>query len=367
MPAKVKTAEIDKRIQSGSASMSAMHDRNRKIVERTAAVAGLRDVGKMHEIAFDIDTDLEDARKNEELMKENMAVLVQGLADVTDSFGGAFSQMSQSTTGEKILAFFSPRTAAAKQSERIRSADMSANLDTMIEKSNTIEKMLGDDLVLLMQDKQEISTRFSEIRTDAVAVVAEMAQVEAEIAELARRQAEVQAVLRDATGVDKTRAETETMEITSAYNERTGHLQTLTAVSQSHERYSSQFGNRLTALDTQIAAVNTLINKTRYDTQQRSLLYRALTQSLKTARSQDVGHRINSIGVETDAQAEAMMSQISQASGNHIADMMEGHRAYMERSAKIAQQNHIHQDQFQKRFSAITKDMEGRKLFLSEG
>ena len=101
------------------------------------------------------------------------------------------------------------------------------------------------------------------------------------------------------------------------------------AKSQTLERYIEKGKTWVDSLQNQAATQMVLINKLQTDTKQRVVLYDALTKSLKTAQQQDVAHRINEIGVETDQEAQAAMSAIGSATNTRMAEMMEAHEDHM--------------------------------------
>jgi hypothetical protein len=74
------------------------------------------------------------------------------------------------------------------------------------------------------------------------------------------------------------------------------------------EAYIEKGKTWVNSLQNQAATQMVLINKLQTDTKQRVVLYDALTKSLKTAQQQDVAHRINEIGSQTDREAQTAMA-----------------------------------------------------------
>ena len=101
-----------------------------------------------------------------------------------------------------------------------------------------------------------------------------------------------------------------------------------------------------------------MIAKLRIDTEQRTVLYDTLVESLRTTQQQDVAHRIDEIGSETDAQAEELMLQGGVSAQNRIASMMEAHAAYITRSKVVADKGRIAQDAFVRRFAKIVEGVD---------
>ena len=127
----------------------------------------------------------------------------------------------------------------------------------------------------------------------------------------------------------RTRLETELAGLNATYNALVQDEQVKLAKSQTLERYIEKGKTWVDSLQNQAATQMVLINKLQTDTKQRVVLYDALSKSLKTAQQQDVAHRINEIGVETDQEAQAAMAAIGSATNTRMAEMMEAHEDHM--------------------------------------
>jgi len=125
------------------------------------------------------------------------------------------------------------------------------------------------------------------------------------------------------------------------------------AESQTLERYIEKGKSWVDSLQNQAATQMVLINKLQTDTKQRVVLYDALTKSLKTAQQQDVAHRINEIGVQTDQEAQAAMSAIGVATNTRMAEMMESHEDHMVYARKVLEQKAKADERFARRFAKI--------------
>ena len=98
-----------------------------------------------------------------------------------------------------------------------------------------------------------------------------------------------------------------------------------------------------------------LINKLQTDTQQRVVLYDALTKSLKTAQQQDVAHRINEIGVKTDQEAQTAMASIGTATNKKMADMLDAHEDHMVFARDVLEKKAKADERFARRFAKIVE------------
>jgi low affinity Fe/Cu permease len=83
------------------------------------------------------------------------------------------------------------------------------------------------------------------------------------------------------------------------------------------------------------------------------VLYDALTKSLKTAQQQDVAHRINEIGVQTDQEAQTAMAGIGAATNKRMADMLEAHEDHMVFARDVLVQKAKADERFARRFAKI--------------
>ena len=139
------------------------------------------------------------------------------------------------------------------------------------------------------------------------------------------------------------------------YNALVQDEQVKLAKSQTLERYIEKGKTWVDSLQNQAATQMVLINKLATDTQQRVVLYDALTKSLKTAQQQDVAHRINEIGVQTDKEAQTAMAGIGAATNARMAEMLEAHEDHMVFARKVLEQKAKADERFMRRFQAIVE------------
>ena len=161
------------------------------------------------------------------------------------------------------------------------------------------------------------------------------------------------AVEQDAAA--RTKLETELADMNAKYNELVQSEQVKLAKSQTLERYIEKGKTWIDSLQNQAATQMVLINKLETDTKQRVVLYDALTKSLKTAQQQDVAHRINEIGVETDQEAQTAMAAIGTATNQRMADMMEAHEDHMVFAREVLEAKAKADERFARRFAQIVE------------
>jgi hypothetical protein len=353
---KVKFEDIERDLTLARAEQTKAVQSRDNVEDKLAKVlAGTN----LTDITIDVeDADFEAVRKNEKAFEANLATLIYGLDEVTKTFGAEFRDMSQSTTAEKVAGFFSRRKAAEMRSDRVRHTDIRGNLNQLIEKSNTISGILTQQLDVL-DAKLEANT-FAQQNVLGLSQTAagEIGRLTDVLDGLAPRIASLDEQLAEASGEARKKLEAERIALSNLYNETQSQLQSKTAEQQSLEKYVSQYSNYIESLTRQRAAQQTMIAKLKIDTEQRTILYDTLAESLRTTQEQDIAHRIDEVGRETDAQAEELMLQGGVSAQNKIAGMMEAHAEYMKRSEAVAAKGRIAQDAFARRFSAIMQKVD---------
>jgi chromosome segregation ATPase len=185
--------------------------------------------------------------------------------------------------------------------ERMRTANIDDKLQDLIAKSDVIVKLLEGQLAVLEEQREKVQVNLSSTLDDRELTVSELEALRAEILGMDPKIIELEnkiSVEQDAAA--RTKLETELADLNAQYNAMVQDEQVKLAKSQTLERYIEKGKTWVDSLQNQAATQMVLINKLQTDTQQRVVLYDALTKSLKTAQQQDVAHRINEIGVQTD-------------------------------------------------------------------
>src|SRR5690606_20955777 len=163
----------------------------------------------------------------------------------------------------------------------------------------------------------------------------------------------------------RTKLESELAELNKQHNAMVQDEQVKLAKSQTLERYIEAGKTWVDSLQNQAATQMVLINKLQTDTRQRVVLYDALSKSLKTAQQQDVAHRINEIGVQTDQEAQTAMAAIGSATNTRMAEMLEAHEDHMVFARKVLEQKAKADERFARRFAAIVEKHD-KNLYGSE-
>jgi len=286
----------------------------------------------------------------------NIAELILGLDDVTSGFSKEFSKMEAFTGWEKIVGIFSKDRKKIMRAERIRKATIEAKLQDLLQKSNTIEAMLSEQLNELHMHRDKVEGNLASSLTEREAAVSQLEQIKAELLALDPKTIELENKLAAETNAKaRSRLESELAALNSNYNELAQAEQVKLAESQTLERYIEQGKTWLDSLQNQAATQTVLINKLNIDTKNRVILYDALVKSLKTAQQQDVAHQINEIGVATDKEAQVAMAAIGAATNNRMADMMETHEDHIVFARKVTEEKIKADERFARRFEKIVE------------
>ncbi|MFY0659357.1 MAG: hypothetical protein JXR15_02615 [Shimia sp.] len=329
-----------------------------KIAELTGRIDAARAKMKTgDDVAIDIENaTLDDVHAHTDVMNANIAELIMGLDDVTAAFSKDFDQMRDKTGWESFVGVFSRGKSDSMRAERIKTANIDDKLQDLIAKSDVITKLLESQLAVLEEQKVKVEANLSETLDEREFTVGELESLRAEILGMDPKIIEIEnkiAVEQDAAA--RTKLETELADLNKAYNALVQQEQVKLSKSQTLERYIEKGKTWVDSLQNQAATQMVLINKLQTDTKQRVVLYDALTKSLKTAQQQDIAHRINEIGVETDKEAQASMAAIGTATNQKMADMMEAHEEHMVFARDVLEAKAKADERFARRFQKIVE------------
>ncbi|MBW0156790.1 hypothetical protein [Sedimentimonas flavescens] len=348
-------AGFDAQIQQSQKQVAEAQARITEMTTRIEAAKAKADAGE--QFALDIENaTLADVQAHADAMNANIAELIMGLDDVTAGFSRDFEELRTKTGWESFVGMFARQKSEAMRAERLRAASIDAKLQDLIAKSDTIVKLLEGQLAVLNDQKGKVETNLSATLADRETTVADLETVRAEILAIDPKIIELEnkiSVEQDAAA--RTRLETELAALNQRYNAMVQDEQVKLAKSQTLERYIEKGKTWVDSLTNQAATQMVLINKLATDTQQRVVLYDALTKSLKTAQQQDIAHRINEIGVQTDQEAQTAMAGIGAATNSKMAEMLEAHEGHMVFARKVLEQKAKADERFARRFAEIVE------------
>jgi len=347
--------QFDTAIKEAEAQIKQSEERLASLTRSFDAVE--QAVGSDSDVAIDIDNaTLEDVHAHNETMNQSVAELIIGLDDVTSGFSRQFDEMRQKTGWESFVGVFSSTKAESMREQRIRTASIDDKLQDLIGKSDIIVNILQGQMGALEHHRDKVETNLKTTLGERESVVGLMEGVKADILAMDPKIIELEnkiSVEQDPAA--RTRLETELAELNARYNELVKNEQVKLAKSQTLERYIEKGKSWVDSLQNQLATQMVLINKLQTDTKQRVVLYDALTKSLKTAQQQDIAHRINEIGVETDKQAQVAMAAIGSATQHRMAEMMEKHEDQMVFARKVLEEKAKSDERFARRFAHLVE------------
>jgi predicted nucleic acid-binding Zn-ribbon protein len=348
-------ADLDAQIRESQAQVAQAQG---AIAELTSRVETARQkMAQGADASLDIENaTLDDVHRHTEVMNANIAELIMGLDDVTESFSKDFAEMRNRTGWETVVGFFSENRSEAMRQERMRTASIDDKLQDLIAKSDVIVRLLEGQLAMLEEQKAKVGGNLESTLAEREQVVAALEAVRAEVQATDPTIIGLENRIAATTDPgDRTRLETELAQINARYNELVRQEQVHLAKSQTLERYIEKGKTWIDSLQNQAATQMVLINKLQTDTRQRVVLYDALSASLKTAQQQDVAHRINEIGVRTDQEAQTAMAGIGAATNARMADMLEAHGDQMVFAREVMEAKARADERFMRRFAAIVE------------
>jgi hypothetical protein len=346
-------ANFDAQVKESQAQVA---EAQAKIAELTGRIETARAKMKSGDDAMiDIENaTLDDVHAHTDVMNANIAELIMGLDDVTAAFSKDFDEMRNKTGWESFVGVFSKGKSDSMRQERMRTASIDDKLQDLIGKSDVIVQLLEGQLRMLEEQRTKVEGNLSETLDERELTVGELEATRAEILGMDPKIIALEnkiAVEQDAAA--RTKLETELAALNTKYNAMVQDEQVKLAKSQTLERYIEKGKTWIDSLQNQAATQMVLINKLQTDTKQRVVLYDALSKSLKTAQQQDVAHRINEIGVQTDQEAQTAMASIGTATNKRMADMMEAHEDHMVFAREVLEAKAKADERFARRFEKI--------------
>ena len=348
-------AEFDTAIEKAEAEIKDAQAKVSALTSRIETARAKMEAGE--DIAVDIENaTLEDVHVHTEAMNANIADLIMGLDDVTAAFSKDFDAMREKTGWESFVGFFSEARSDSLREERLRGATIDDKLQDLISKSDTIVNLLQSQLETLNEHKGRVETNLSGTLEEREAVVGELESLRADILALDPKLIALEGkISMEQDAAARTKLETELAALNAEHNAMVQDEQVKIARSQTLERYIEKGKSWVDSLQNQAATQMVLINKLQTDTKQRVVLYDALTKSLKTAQQQDVAHRINEIGVQTDQEAQAAMAAIGSATNKRMAEMLEAHEDHMVFARRVLEEKAKADERFARRFQSIVE------------
>lgn len=348
--AKIKMSEIEAQISNIKESVK---DSSRQS-DMESRLAKVLNGENLESVEIDVnDSDFEATHKNNKIVQDNIAKLVFGLDEITQVFGAEFANMSKQTKLEKFVGIFSNKKSKEMSTNRVKNTDIGPSLEELIRKSDQIGIILNEQLAIIKDRKARTIEGRTKVNDYSIEKAGELEKINESLDNIVPQIQEVETKLVEATDEERKKLEKEHVNLQQIYNDLIANKESLTAVQQSLERYASQFNTYVDSLTKQEAAQKTMIDKLKLDTEQRTILYDALTQSIKTSNQQDIAHKIDDVGRETDNMAENLIAQHGISANNRVMSMLESHTDYMLKSQKVAESGRMAQQEFLRRFANV--------------
>ncbi|MEM7076401.1 MAG: hypothetical protein AAGA28_13705 [Pseudomonadota bacterium] len=346
---------LEAQIRDSQSTVEAAQSRIDNLTRRIEAARSKISQGE--DASLDIENaTLDDVHAHTEVMNANIAELIMGLDDITAAFSKDFDEMRGKTGWESLVGIFSSARSDAMRQDRIRTASIDDKLQDLIAKSDVIVTLLEGQLATLEDHKTRVQQNLTETLDEREATVSALEDLRARIAALDPDIIALETKIANETdAAARTALETELADLSTRHNEMVQNEQVTLAKSQTLERYIDKGKSWVDSLQNQAATQLVLINKLQTDTKQRVVLYDALTKSLKTAQQQDVAHRINEIGVQTDQEAQQAMAGIGAATNQRMADMLEAHEDHMVFARDVLEAKAKADERFARRFQKIVE------------
>ena len=346
-------ADFDAMVRESQEKVAKSQAEIKAMTSRIEAARAKIEAGE--DAAIDIENaTLDDVHAHTEVMTANIAELIMGLDDVTAGFSKDFDEMRNKTGWESFVGIFSKAKSDSMRQERMRTANIDDKLQDLISKSDVIVKLLQEQLAMLETQKTQVGDNLSSTLDEREMTVGELEALRADILAMDPKIIELEnKISLEQDAAARTKLETDLAALNATYNEMVQQEQVKLAKSQTLERYIEKGKSWVDSLQNQAATQMVLINKLQTDTQQRVVLYDALSKSLKTAQQQDVAHRINEIGVQTDQEAQTAMAAIGSATNARMADMLEAHEDHMVFAREVLEAKAKADERFARRFQKI--------------
>jgi chromosome segregation ATPase len=295
----------------------------------------------------------------------NIATLINALDDITSEIGSDFNVMREKTGWEKVTGIFSSKYSDSIRIDRIRNSSITEKLNDIIVKSNAIEKILIDQLVVLKGEYENVKTTLDTTLQERVGTTKSLDEVREALAEVNPVLEDLYNQIQESTdSTVRTELEKEMQVHENKRQELENEEQTLLSQSQEYERYIEIGKGYVESIHKQISTQNVLINKLKTDTEKRTVYYQATGHSIKTAEQQNIGHKINELAVDTDEKAFQIVNGIGHAANNKMIEMLESQEQHMARLAEVHKKSRMANDIFSRRFETVIDKHEGASYEL---
>ncbi|MCZ6784355.1 MAG: hypothetical protein O7G30_13710 [Proteobacteria bacterium] len=298
---------------------------------------------------------LRDVIESKGKLQETIGSLIAGYDSLTNALGGEIDAMKDMTLREKLVSFFSERSARQMRERRVQSAEIDTQLQNLVSQTQSIGSLLADHMEVLNREYSTVQQMLEQQHVQLKQSTDSFEAAERELDEANLVLSERREAMAELTGSDRAAADRELQELVNRANELTETRNTSLSNAQTHELFIENHKIALDSLMRQKAAQRILIDKLRISTENRIIQYAATVESLRTAAQQESAHSINEIGTEVDEATSRTMAAIGTAADRSIVEMLERHTDDVKK--RHAQQSEIARAdaEFARRFAAVAK------------
>jgi hypothetical protein len=294
-------------------------------------------------------------------LQETVGTLIAGYDALTNALGGDIDSMKAMTLREKLVAFFSERSAREMREKRVQSADIDAQLQDLVAQTQAIGSLLTDHNEVLNREYQSVGAMLESQQEQRKTASETFEQADRDLDALNLEISEKRESMAELTGSARADADAALQTLINRANELTEQRNTALSNAQTHELFSENHKIALDSLMRQKAAQRILIDKLRISTENRIIQYAATLESIKTAAQQESAHALNEIGTDVDEATTRTMAQVGAAADRAIVDMLERHATDV-KNRKATQAEVARADaEFTRRFAEVARQ------FLEEG
>ncbi len=258
-------------------------------------------------------------------LQETVGTLIAGYDALTNALGGEIDSMKDMTLRERIVSFFSDRSARQMRERRVQQADIDAQLQDLVSQTQAIGNLLSEHSDVLNREYDNVGTML-ERQQDLLKQSTETFEAaDRELDAINTQVSERREALAELTGTERADADRALQELINRANELTEKRNTSLSNAQTHELFIENHKIALDSLMRQKAAQRILIDKLRISTENRIIQYAATLESIKTAAQQESAHAIHEIGTDVDEATARTMAAVGSAADRAIVDMLERH------------------------------------------
>lgn len=258
-------------------------------------------------------------------LQETVGSLIAGYDALTNALGGDIASMKDLTLRERLVSFFSERSARQMRERRVQQADIDTQLQDLVSQTQAIGSLLAEHSDVLNREYDSVGSMLERQQQQLKESTEAFEAADRQLDELNTQLSERREALAELTGTARADADQALQQLVHRANALTEKRNTSLSNAQTHELFIENHKIALDSLMRQKAAQRILIDKLRISTENRIIQYAATLESIKTAAQQESAHAINQIGTDVDEATARTMAAVGTAADRAIVDMLDRH------------------------------------------